>query len=240
MSDIPFGRKSSWRTGLAPASGATARLAPGRPRLLQPRSLQTHCGLADQQFRPRLARILVAMSEPSGLSHRPFPAAPDEVDALLGALQRNRRTFAWKTGGLDADAMRCTLGPSTLSLGGLVKHLALVEDHYFTHQLHGRDYPAVWSSMADEEDWEWASAADDSPEQLRTLWLEAVARSEGAIDEALADGGLDRPLVISEWSETPNLRRVLVDLIEECARHTGHADLIRESIDGLVGEDAPQ
>jgi hypothetical protein len=58
--------------------------------------------------------------------------------------------------------------------------------------------------------------------------------------EALADGGFDRRLAISEWTETPNLRRTVVDLIEEYARHTGHADLIRESIDGLVGEDAPQ
>jgi hypothetical protein len=56
----------------------------------------------------------------------------------------------------------------------------------------------------------------------------------------LADDGLDRRLVISDWSETPNLRRVVVDMIEEYARHTGHADLIRESIDGLVGEDAPR
>ena len=89
------------------------------------------------------------MNEPKGLIPRPFPAAPNEIEALLSGLQRNRRTFAWKTGGLDADAMRRTLGPSTVSLGGLVKHLALVEDHYFTHQLLGRDYPAVWAPMAD-------------------------------------------------------------------------------------------
>jgi hypothetical protein len=174
------------------------------------------------------------------LPARPFSAAPDEVEALLGALHRNRRTFAWKTGGLDADAMRRRLGPSTLTLGGLVKHLALVEDHYFTHQLLGRDYPAVWAPMADSDDWEWTSAADDAPEELRTLWLEAVARSETAVEGVLPDGGLDHPLTISDWSETPNLRRVLVDMIEEYARHTGHADLIRESIDGLVGEDVPQ
>jgi hypothetical protein len=184
--------------------------------------------------------MLVSMSEHADLIPRPFSAAPDEVEALLGAMHRNRRTFAWKTGGLDADAMRRSLGPSTMSLGGLVKHLALVEDHYFTHQLLGRDYPAVWAPMAESSDWDWTSAAGDSPEELRTLWLEAVARSEAAVNEALAGGGLDRPLAISEWSETPNLRRVLVDLIEEYARHTGHADLIRESIDGLVGEDAPQ
>jgi hypothetical protein len=180
------------------------------------------------------------MDEPHELTPRPFSAAPNEVEALLGALHRNRRTFAWKTGGLDAAAMRRTLGPSTMTLGGLVKHLALVEDHYLTHQLHGRDYPAVWAPMAEQDDWDWTSAADDSPYQLRTLWLDAVARSEAAVDEALADGGLDRQLVVSEWAETPNLRRVVVDLIEEYARHTGHADLIRESIDGLVGEDAPR
>jgi Protein of unknown function (DUF664) len=180
------------------------------------------------------------MSEHDELVPRPFSAAPTEVEALLGALHRNRRTFAWKTGGLDAESMRRTLGPSTVTLGGLVKHLALVEDHYFTHQLLGRGYPAVWAPMAEEDQWDWTSAAQDSPEQLRTLWLEAVARSQAATEEALADGGLDRPLATSDWSETPNLRRMLVDIIEEYARHTGHADLIRESIDGLVGEDAPQ
>jgi hypothetical protein len=180
------------------------------------------------------------MSEANELIPRPFSAAPDEVEALLGVLHRNRRTFAWKTGGLDADAMRRTLGRSALTLGGLVKHLALVEDHYFTHQLLGRDYPAVWAPMADDDGWEWTSAADDSPEELRMLWLAAVARSEAAVDEVLADGSLDSPLAISDWTETPNLRRMLIDLIEEYARHTGHADLIRESIDGLVGEDAPQ
>lgn len=191
---------------------------------------------------PAVARrlTLVVVNEPLELAPRPFPEAPNEQDALLGALQRNRRTFAWKTGGLDAEAMRRTVGTSTLTLGGLVKHLALVEDHYFTHQLLGEEYPSVWSPMADVDDWEWTSAAHDSPEELRALWLEAVGRSESAVAQALSRGGLDCALAISDWTVTPNLRRVLVDLIEEYARHTGHADLIRESIDGLVGEDAPQ
>jgi hypothetical protein len=180
------------------------------------------------------------MDDLNQLRFRPISAAPDEIEALVGTLHRNRRTFAWKTGGLDADAIRRTLGPSRMTLGGLVKHLALVEDHYFTHQLLGRDYPAVWAPMAEDDDWDWTSAADDSPEEVRTLWLQAVVRSEAALDEALAEGGLDRRLAISDWDERPNLRRVLVDMIEEYARHTGHADLIRESIDGLVGEDAPR
>ena len=130
--------------------------------------------------------MLKGMSEPDELLPRPFSAAPDEVEALLGALDRIRRTFAWKTGGLDADAMRCTLGPSTVTLGGLVKHLALVEDHYFTHQLLGRDYPQVWAPMASYENWEWTSAAKDSSQELRALWRKSVARSQAAVDEALA------------------------------------------------------
>lgn len=176
----------------------------------------------------------------SPLSPRPFPAAPNEIEALLGGLHRNRRTFGWKTDGLDSQAMRQTLGISAITLGGLLKHLALVEDHYFTHQLLGQDYPAVWAPMADDPDWEWHSAPADSADDLRALWLAAVGRSQAAVDEVLSEGSLDHPLAISDWSETPTLRRVLVDMIEEYARHTGHADLIRESIDGLVGEDAPQ
>ena len=167
------------------------------------------------------------------------PLSPARSRPSSARWTRNRRTFAWKTGGLDAEAMRRTLGPSTVSLGGLVKHLAFIEDHYFTHQVCGRDYPAVWAPTVDDDEWEWTSASNDSPEELRALWLEAVRRSEVAVDEALAHGGLDGRVAISDWSEMPNLRRVIVDLIEEYARHTGHADLIRESIDGLVGEDAP-
>ena len=65
------------------------------------------------------------------------PMAGSEIDTLIGALERNRRTFAWKCGGLDAASMRRTVGASTMTLGGLVKHLALVEDEYFTRQLTG-------------------------------------------------------------------------------------------------------
>lgn len=173
------------------------------------------------------------------LTSQRFPSAPTEVDALLAAMHRNRRTFAWKCFGLTQEQMSQRLEPSALTLGGLVKHLALVEDHYFTHQLHGHDNPQVWSPLEHNDNWDFESAVDDTPDELRALWLEAVARSDAAIDEALADGGLDR-LVERPGDHAPyNTRRLLVDMVEEYARHTGHADLIRESIDGLVGEDAP-
>jgi hypothetical protein len=89
--------------------------------------------------------------------------------------------------------------------------------------------------------WEWHSAAADTPDQLYALWEEAVARSRANVRKVLAPEGLDalarhrRP-----DGRAPSLRRILVDLIEEYARHVGHADLIRESVDGRVGEDPPR
>jgi uncharacterized damage-inducible protein DinB len=171
-----------------------------------------------------------------------LPVAGPEVDTLVGALERNRRTFLWKCSGLDADAMRRTLGPSTMTLGGLLKHLALVEDEYFTRQLTGAPSLTSPFDVADfdaDPEWEWRTAADDSPEELMALWESCVARSRANIAAAYAEGP-DVP-ARTTWGDgqTPTLRRLMVDMIEEYARHTGHADLIRESIDGLVGEGAP-
>jgi hypothetical protein len=71
------------------------------------------------------------------LMHEP-PVAGDETATLIGSLERTRATFAWKCGGLDAAGMQATVGASSMTLGGLVKHLALVEDHYFSVRLFGR------------------------------------------------------------------------------------------------------
>ena len=170
-----------------------------------------------------------------------LPEAGTEIETLLGALDRNRATFEWKCGGLDAAGMRATVGASTLTLAGLVKHMALVEDYYFTSQLLGQDLPEPWARVdfdADPE-WEMRTALDESPEELLNVWNSAVTRSRSAVAEALSHSDLDQRARKSDWAEPPNLRRLLVDMIEEYARHTGHADLIRESVDGLVGEDPP-
>lgn len=165
--------------------------------------------------------------------------AGDEAETLLSTLDRIRSTFAWKCSELDAAGMTARLGRSAMTLGGLVKHLALVEDHYFTALLSGADMPEVWHDYAGD-DWEWRSAADDTPEHLLTLWRGAVARSRAATASALARDGLDALTVKPRHEdEVANLRRIIADLIEEYARHTGHADLLRESVDGLVGEDPP-
>ena len=181
------------------------------------------------------------MTDDSETDQTDFPVAGTEIESLLGALARNRRTLAWKCAGLDAAGMQATVGSSSMTLGGLLKHLALVEDDSFSSSLLGRDLGSPWDAVDwdADPDWEWRSAADDTPEQLMALWQEAVARSRAAVAEALADGGLDRPVARTRWTQAPSLRRILIDMIEEYARHTGHADLIRESVDGLVGEDAP-
>jgi hypothetical protein len=170
------------------------------------------------------------------------PAAGNETDTLLGSLERQRATLAWKCGGLDAAGMQATTAASTITLGGLLKHLANVEDDYFSGRLLGRDPQPPWDTVDwdADPDWDWRSAAEDTPEQLMTLWQDAVARSRAAVTDALPNGGLDQ-LAKRKWPDgrAPSLRRIMIDLIEEYARHVGHADLIRESVDGLVGEDPP-
>ena len=167
-----------------------------------------------------------------------------EADILTFALDRSRQTFAWKSGGLTAEALNRAHPPSAMTLGGIIKHLAFDED-WTAVRLTGRvqDMPEPWRSVDgdDYDTYPWRSAADDSPEVLYQLWHDAAARCRAAVAEVMADGGLDRPVRFTfdpDW--TPNARRVLVDLHEEYARHVGHADLFRESIDGLVGEDAPR
>jgi hypothetical protein len=184
------------------------------------------------------------MTDPDEQAFPEPPLAGDETATLLGSLERQRAIVAWKCGGLDAAGLRATLPPSTITLGGLLKHLALVEDDYFTRRLHGRELGPPWDTMDwdADPDREWHSAAEDTPEELRALWGDAVARSRSAIDEALADGSLDRLAtgITDSHGEAPSLRRILIDIIEEYARHAGHADLIRESVDGVVGEDPPR
>jgi hypothetical protein len=170
------------------------------------------------------------------------PLAGTEAEHLVGALDRLRTTFRWKADDLGPAGLRTRVGASSLTLGGLLKHLALVEDHTFGTKLSGQPLDAPWDAADwdSDQDWEFTSAANDTPEQLYTLWDRAVERSRARLDEALADGGLDQLVHVSAPDgPRPSLRRLVCDLIEEYGRHTGHADLIREAVDGRVGEDPP-
>ena len=167
------------------------------------------------------------------------PLAGTEVEHLVGALERLRTTFRWKADGLDAAGLQARIGASSLTIGGLLKHLAWAEDLVFTTKLRGEPIGPLWEGNV-EEDWEFTSAAEDSPEQLYAFWDDAIARSRARLDVALADGGLGQ-LVHMAWPDgrRASLRRLVCDLIEEYGRHTGHADLLREVVDGVVGEDPP-
>src|SRR5207245_8023383 len=104
------------------------------------------------------------------------PIAADETATLLGFLDYQRATLAWKCRGLDTAGLQARVGVSSMTLGGMLKHLAWAEDLWFSRWLHGHDPAPPWGSVDWEadRDWEWTSAAADSPEQLRTLWDDTV------------------------------------------------------------------
>jgi len=170
------------------------------------------------------------------------PLAGTEAEHLIGALNRLRTTFRWKADDLDSPGLQATVGASSLTLGGLLKHLAAVEDYTFTTKLRGDPIGAPWNATESDgsNDWEFTSAVRDTPEHLYALWDGAVERSRARLHAALADGGLDQLAhICGPDGRHASLRRLLCDLIEEYGRHTGHADLLREAVDGLVGEDPP-
>ena len=170
------------------------------------------------------------------------PIASTEAEHLTGALHRLRTTFRFKADDLDAAGLQVRIGASALTIGGLLKHLAVCEDNMFTVRLSGAPIGAPWEGTDWDVDdvWEFTSAAADTPEQLYELWDGAVERSRARLDAALAKGGLDQAVHLAHPDgRRANLRRLVCDLIEEYGRHTGHADLLREAVDGRVGEDPP-
>jgi uncharacterized damage-inducible protein DinB len=161
------------------------------------------------------------------------PFAGGEVETLLGFLDYQRATFAWKCAGLTDDQLRATLHPSVMTLGGMLKHLARVEDHWFSEVVAEGGKIAPWSSM----DWaaEWSNHIDQSGEQLRQLWEERVAVSRAVVAAELT-AGLSATHPVRNGQGQVSLRWVLFHLIEEYSRHVGHADLLREAVDGQTGE----
>jgi Protein of unknown function (DUF664) len=171
------------------------------------------------------------------------PLAAPELETLRGYLDFHRDTLRWKCEGLDREQLGTTHPPSTMTLGGLMKHVALVESNWFEDVLHGEGLmpPFDVIDWDADPDWEWRTGADDGPEAVRRTFDEAVARADAGIDRALAAGGLDA-LSVRTARRGPDagspfsLRWIMLHMVEEYARHNGHADLIRESIDGQVGE----
>jgi hypothetical protein len=175
---------------------------------------------------------------------RPEPPRDSaEAATLLGFLDSQRATLEWKCRGLSDDQLRAALLPSPITLGGLLKHLACVEDSWFSEVVAEGRLPEPWASVDfdADPDWNWRSAAADSGAALRALWADAVSRSRGVITAQLSQGddvALSQTHLVLPWGgqDRVSLRWVLAHMIEEYARHNGHADLIRESIDGQTGD----
>jgi hypothetical protein len=163
------------------------------------------------------------------------PNNADERTTLLAFLDWHRNTLRIKTAGLDATQLDTPHPPSDLTLGGLLKHLAYVENWWVRSVMAGHD-DEPWASVDWEADgdWDWHSAKDDTPAQLRDLFDAEVDKADAVIASITS---LDAPSArkSGRTGEHFNLRWVLVHLVEEYARHNGHADLIREAIDGTVG-----
>ena len=176
------------------------------------------------------------MPEPAARVNPPYTA--DEMTMLRSYLDYQRETFRWKTCGLSQQQLSTPHPPSTLTLAGLVKHLALVEDWWFGVNLVGSTEMAPFTDVDfdSDPDWELRTAQDDPPEYLSGLWERAVAASDANI--AAAAEGVDTVAVRRHprTGEGISLRWILLHMIEEYARHNGHADLIRERVDGAVGE----
>src|SRR5262252_9214348 len=122
------------------------------------------------------------------------PVAGTEAEHLAGALDRLRTTFRFKADDLDAAGLQARVGASSLTIGGLLKHLAVCEDNLFNVKLSGAPIGAAWdgADWEGDNDWEFTSAADDTPEQLYELFDGAVERSRARLDAALANRGLDQ------------------------------------------------
>jgi uncharacterized damage-inducible protein DinB len=162
----------------------------------------------------------------------PLPSAKafgeDERSVLLGYLTFHRAVLARKAEGLtDEEVRRAASPPSTLTLLGLIRHMTDVERWWFRRVLQAEDVPALFD---DEE--EWRLPADASmADALATYWHEIAV-----IDEHLATASMDDLDAGGPHPGEHTLRRMIVHMIEEYARHCGHADLLREAIDGTTGD----
>ena len=172
-----------------------------------------------------------AEAEAEGADGRTEPAFTlGERDMLEGWLEFHRDTLRWKVDGLDDDQIRQrSVPPSTMSLLGLVRHMADVERNWFRRVLAGEDAPAIfWSDDDPDGDFDNVDAA--VPADDRAVWEAEVGAARAiAASRSLDDTGLRR-------GQPCSLRWIYVHMIEEYARHNGHADLLRERIDGATGD----
>jgi uncharacterized damage-inducible protein DinB len=164
------------------------------------------------------------------------PETGPELAQLTAYLDYQRETMLLKTEGLTREQLGQPHPPSSLTLGGLLNHLALVEDSWFRMRFSGLPDDDLWAGVDwdADPDYEFRTAADVSPDELRRRYAEACERSREVVAAA---SDLDQLSVGKRGNGRHfDLRWMILHLIEETARHAGHADLLREAIDGVTGE----
>ncbi|NUK26873.1 DinB family protein [Streptomyces lunaelactis] len=159
------------------------------------------------------------------------PLLGGERETVRAFLDFHRATLAMKCDGLsDEDLRRQSMPPSTLSLLGLVRHMAEVERTWFRRVINGEDVPLVWS---DEGDYQVAyDASASTRSDAFGAWQREVEHSRRIEEKAES---LDVTGYQPRWGEQVSLRLVMLHMVHEYARHNGHADFLREGIDGTVG-----
>jgi hypothetical protein len=189
----------------------------------------------------RRADMFTADGKPSDddpREHRPRLA--DERTTLVEALRRQRLTLELKCAGLDAEQMaRRSVEPSTMSLLGIVRHLAEGERDTFRVMMAGQDVPRLYCSPSNRDgDFDGAVADPEVVAEAWAAWHAEVDFAERFVDAASSlDLTADDPLnQHGSGGGAMSLREVLVGTIEEYARHMGHVDLLRERIDGRLGQ----
>jgi uncharacterized damage-inducible protein DinB len=166
----------------------------------------------------------------------PDPGTMNERDALGQYLDYQRETILLKTEGLAKEQLGQRIASSSLTLAGILYHLAWVEESWFEIDFLGLPGPAEWQGIdwKADPDWEFRTALAKEPDDLRRRYRDACNRARRAAASATS---LDQLSVSALSGGKPfTLRWLMLHLIEETARHAGHADLLREAIDGAVGE----
>jgi uncharacterized damage-inducible protein DinB len=157
----------------------------------------------------------------------------DERNSLEGFLDYHRQTLAWKCAGLTDDQLRQRgVSPSALSLLGLVRHMTEVERGWFGNTFAHRDLPPLYYSEPDNENGDFDDLDSPGVAEVFAAWQTACAESRKIVANA---GSLDDLTVRGNGSNV-TLRWIILHMLEEYARHNGHADLLREQVDGATGE----
>lgn len=163
---------------------------------------------------------------------RPLPTTGPELELLTATLDWYRDTFRLKCAGVPAERLsERSVPPSGLTLHGLLRHLTGVERWWFRIQFAGEDVPMLYYS--DDDPNQDFDSLDGDVAAAMAAWLAECDESRRVVGEA---SGLDATGTVARTGEPISLRAVLVKMIAEYARHDGHADLLRERIDGAVGQ----